>query len=179
MAALGGSTFTDYLTGWGTITLAVVTLITLGATIYFATAERRRAHKERHDRQLAQARLVLTDNPGGQLIGIFGGLYRYEIRFPFANHGDRPVIDIEAEVWTGTDQLDQPSTSRTGTRIVLPGEDHPLLLVINTDKPELGRELALHAWRIRWTDADGQQWFIDQPEQPEPMPFETKPPRPY
>lgn len=173
---LGASTSTDDLTGPATIALAVVTFITLLATIYFATAKRRRARKERDDRQLAQARLVLTGTPGETKAAVKDGSdYRHELNFQFGNYGDRAIMDIQAEVWAGTAPLDQQFTSGMRDRVVRAGENKRY--VVGVASP--AGTLKLGAWRIRWTDADGQQWFVDQISQPEPLRFEGQPPRRY
>jgi hypothetical protein len=39
-------------------------------------------------------------------------------------------------------------------------------------------ELILHAWRIRWSDSDGVEWYVDQPGQREPRRYTGQSPRP-
>lgn len=167
LIASGGATFTDYLTGWGSISLAAATFITLGVTIYFATAERRRAHTERDERQLAQARMIITNGPNT--------MYPYVLIFQFANHGDRPVLGIVVEVWVGADPLDGPSERYENYSIVMAGENKECKISTITSDAES----TLRAWRIRWTGADGHQWCVDQARQPEPLPFTGQMPRRY
>jgi hypothetical protein len=173
LATAPGST--DNLTGWATVGLAAVTLLTLLATIYFATAERRKAAKEKADRQLAQARLIITGTPGGQSTGHQDDGYHHNLTFQFINYSERPVLDAHVEAWAGPDPLDQPPRWALQQRVVLPGAKDPWVLNLVTETSDF----SLRAWRVRWTDADGQQWFIDQIHKPTPQHFESKPPRPY
>jgi hypothetical protein len=185
--AASGTTLTDYLTGWGTLALAVVTVAAVIVTVLTAITDRRRDDKrrtedrdeaenrvreEREYRQKAQARLVITSPP--ELASVRDSLNRRGIQFEFVNHGDRPVMGIEAEVWLGAAPRDQPCTSADEHKFALPGRDLQLWVPIDSLAPELD----LRAWRIRWTDADGREWFVDQAQQPEPLPFTKEPPRP-
>jgi hypothetical protein len=169
------SSTTDDVTAWATIALAAITFLTLLATIYFATAERRRTTKAEAVRQLAQARLIVTGGPGTGPFGRREDGYHCNLTFPFANHSDRPVLDVRVEAWASAEPLDHPPTWALQTKIVLPGTDGPWVLDIATETPDL----SLRAWRVRWTDADGQQWFRDQLHQQAPERFADKPPRPY
>jgi hypothetical protein len=167
---------TDYLTGWGTIALAVVTVTAIIVTVVTAITDRRKDERhrseERQYHQSAQARLVITSPP--EVSPVKDSLNRHGIQFEFVNHGDRPVMGIEAEVWLGAAPLDQQCSSVDKHKVALPGRDLQLRVPIDsmTTDPDL------RAWRIRWTDADGREWFMDQAQQPEPLPYERKPPRP-
>jgi hypothetical protein len=178
---------TDYLTGWGTIALAVVTFLTVYVTVRMARTDRRRdnarraedreeAKNQTYARQLAQARLVITGAPEISPPSLLGNNWnRYEVHFSFANYGDRPVIGIEADVWVEGAPLDKPCTDKAEKeRYLLPGGNLTLEVVIRSPAPEL----RLGAWRIRWTDADGREWCVDQPQQPQPLPYEGQLPRP-
>jgi hypothetical protein len=185
-SASGGPSLTDYLTGWGTIALALVTVITVLVALQTAKTDRRRddkrrdeieerARKEKYARQLAQARLVITDIPEiSTALPIGKNLNQYKVQFPFVNYGDRPVIEIEAEVWLKDDPLDNPCSARKKERYLLVKTPQMFEVVINSS----ASELRLAAWRIRWTDADGYTWCVDQPQQPEPLLYEGGPPRP-
>jgi|SRR6266566_1520449 len=174
--ASGNATFTDYLTGWGTISLATATFAAVIVTIWLATADRRRARQGRDERQLAQARLVLTGTPGTASTGRGDDGYHHNLTFQFDNYGDRPVMDVHAEAWPVREPLDEPARWGVNDRIVLPGANKPWVLndLITPDP-----NLSLLAWRYRWTDADGRRWFVDQREQPEPLPFTGQQPRRY
>jgi hypothetical protein len=119
---------------------------------------------------------VITGNPGVQLTGRDNDGYHHDLTFQFINYGDRPVMDVEAEAWASSDPLDQPRRWGVNERVVLPGPNKPWALhdIITPDP-----QLSLRAWRIRWTDADGRQWCVDRPQQPEPLPFTGQEPRPY
>jgi hypothetical protein len=177
---------TDYLTGWGTIALAVVTVLLVYVTVRTAITDRRRDDKRRAEdreetrnqayaRQLAQARLVITGAPEiSSQPALENSLNSYELQFSFANYGDRPVIGIEAEVWVEGAPLDEPCTSEVKERYLLSQGKITLEVAIESSASELG----LGAWRIRWTDADGCEWCVDQPQQPEPLPYRKQSPRP-
>jgi hypothetical protein len=182
-----GPGLTDYLTGWGTIALAVVTVFAIGVTLRTTRTDRRRdderrkedredAIKRAYDRQLAQARLVIIGELEISSASPLGdGRNSYDIRFPVVNYGDRPVIGIQVEIWVDGTPLTEPCTRAAKERYLLPEDNLTLELTTNS------RALDLHlsAWRIRWTDADGQQWFVDQPQQPEPLSYKAEPPRPH
>jgi hypothetical protein len=174
--ASGDATFTDYLTGWGTTGLAVATFTAVFVTIWLARADRRRAHEEQKERQLAQARLILTATPGTQTAERGEDGYHHDLTFWFQNYGDRPVMDVQAEAWAVSDPLDKLPTWGVNERIVLPGPKEPWPL---HDLITPGPNLSLRAWRYRWTDADGRKWCVDQREQPEPLRFTGQQPRPY
>jgi hypothetical protein len=178
--------FTDYLTGWGTIALAVVTVFALLVTVYTAWVDRRRDDKKRKEdrehewqrelqRRLAQARLVLIGAPDiSPRHALHGDLHSHRVSFSVENKGGRPVIGIEAEVWAGAAPLDRPCTSGDNVRILVAEESAILEVAINSP----ASEPCVRAWRIRWTDADGSAWCVDQAEQPEPLPYTRQPPRP-
>lgn len=169
------SNSTDNLTGWATIALAAITLLTLLATMDFATAERRRGARTQASRRLAQARLIITGTPGSIPTPSSDDRYHSKLTFQFDNHSDRPVLDVHVEAWAGGDPIDQPARWSLQTRIVLPGANDPWVLNVVAET----RDFTLRAWRVRWTDADGQQWFRDRIHQRAPEHFEGKPPRPY
>lgn len=163
-------------TAIGTILLAIATFIALGATIFYSTAERRRAHADQDARLLARARLVLAGNPGSAPAVREDDGYHHQLTFLITNHGDRPILDVQAEAWAASDPLDERARWGVQTEVMLPGAGEPWVLRdIVTDAPTL----SLRAWRYRWTDADGRQWCVDQPQQRQPLPFTMQPPRPY
>jgi hypothetical protein len=182
----GGPSLTDYLTGWGTIALALITVGTVLMALRTTKIDRRRdderraeieerAREERYARQLAQARLVIIGAPEISATSpVRKDLNQHKVQFSFVNYGDQPVIGIEAEVWLKEDPLDNPCSARNQERYLLVKIPKMLEIVINSS----ASELRLAAWRIRWTDADGYVWCVDQPEQPEPLPYEGGPPRP-
>ena len=186
IAAPGGSSLTDYLTGWGTIGLALVTVLAIWVTVRTARTDRRRddtrrkedreeAKSRAYDRQLAQARLIITDAPEiSPASPLEDDLSSFTVQFPFFNYSDRPVIGIETEVWVEGTPLHQPCTSRVKGRYLLPGGKRTLQVPVKS----LSSELRLSAWRIRWTDADGGEWCVDQPQQPEPQAYKAQLPRP-
>jgi hypothetical protein len=172
--ASSGASFTDYLTGWGTIALAVATFAAVIVTLRQAGADRRRLETERDRHWRAQARLVLMDMPGVQ---IESTRLSHNLVFGFRNCGEQSVMDVHSEAWEGTAVLDQKATWELTERVVLPGEWQRWVLDVPA-RPD-GPPPALRAWRYRWTDADGRQWCVDQPQQPEPLPFKGQQPRPY
>ena len=86
----------------------------------------------------------------------------------FNNHGDRSVLDVYAEAWAASTPVSERATRAVQERIVLPGQERAFLVGCETVEPSF----SLRAWRIRWTDADGRQWSVDQPQQPEPLPLQ-------
>ncbi len=171
------ATFTDYLTGWGTISLAAATFTAVVVSIWLARADRRRADRERDDRQRAQARLIRASAPTAPETERTETGYHHVFTFPFANYSDRPVMEVHLEAWAGPGaRLDQPAPwHATGDRIVFPGQEKHYLVGAQSEEGNLG----LGAWRVRWTDADGRQWCIDQIGQREPLLYKGQQPRPY
>lgn len=182
----GGPGLTDYLTGWGTIALAVVTVLAVWVTVHTARTDRRRddmrraddredAKKRAYARQLAQARLVVTSAPEiSKAPHLESNGNSYQAQFQVANYGDRPVMGIEAEVWVEAAALAKPCTSAAKERYLLPGDNRTLEVPIKS----VTSGVHLRAWRIRWTDADGYEWCVDQAEQPEPLPYSGQLPHP-
>jgi len=167
---------TDSLTGWATVALAVVTVIALATTIFFATAERRRTRAEKDERQRAQARLIITGGVGTTPAAKRDDGYHTRWTLQFTNRSERPVLDVYFEAWTGADPLGQPPRYGMYDKIVMPGPNEPWTLNLITDTPDVH----LAAYRYRWTDADGRQWCVDQLTQREPRLFEEgQPPRRY
>lgn len=172
----GGPGITDYLTGWGTIALAAVTVLAIWVTVRTARTDRRRddtrrqedrdeAKSQAHARQLAQARLVIISGPEvSPPSPLEDNWNSYEVHFPFFNYGERPVIGIGAEVWVEGTPLDQPCSSEVKERYLLAQDRITLQVPIESQ----ASELRLGGWRIRWTDADGGEWCIDEPQQSEP-----------
>ena len=126
---------------------------------------------------MAQARLVLTSTPGTKALGRRGDHDRYSMTFQFANHGDRPVMDVQVEAWDGGQSLDERARWGLQNRIVQPGADIGPWVMSDIDIETAN--FSVRAWRYRWTDADGRQWCVDQPQQREPLPYTGQPPRQY
>jgi len=181
LATSSSATFTDYLTGWGTIALAVATFTAVAISIRLARTDRNSAQAERNEHLRAQARLVIISGPG-QPVDDQGRLpdpervgddYVHRFNVLFANHGDRPVLDVWVELWAPL-ATGEP-TMTVHDRIVLAGQEQRYTPGLQIPQPEP----TLRAWRVRWTDADGHQWFQDQASQPEPLPYKGDPPRAY
>jgi hypothetical protein len=94
-AAPSGTSFTDYLIGWGTAALAAATCTAVIVSIRQETSRRNRADAEHDERWLAQGRLVLIDLPGVRPLDR-GGSERVLV-FRIQNYGEQPVIDVHAE----------------------------------------------------------------------------------
>lgn len=181
-----GPGLTDYLTGWGTIALAAVTVFALLVTVYTARVDRRRDDKKREEdrerewqrewqRRLAQARLMLIGAPDiSSQHDPHENLHNHQVTFSVENKGGRPVLGIEAEVWADATPLDGPCTSGDNVRILVPAESVTLEVAIKSP----ASEPRLRAWRIRWTDADGSAWCVDQAGQSGPLPYKRQPPHP-
>jgi hypothetical protein len=169
-AAPSGTSFTDYLIGWGTTALAAATFTAVAVSIRQESNRRNRETAERDRHWRAQARLVLTDMPGPMPTDPGG----YQLVFRLQNYGNQPVLDAHAEAWAASAPLHQPPTWALQTRIVQPGPNEQWFLrTLGSSAP------SLHAWRYLWTDAYGRKWCVDQPQQPEPLPFTGQQPRPY
>jgi hypothetical protein len=168
-------TLQDNLTAWGTIFLAAGTFAVVIVAVWTTRADKARARTEQSDRALAQARLVITSTPGTGESASGSNGHQHELKFDLTNHSDRPVMSVEIEAWAGPDPLDQPRRWGANERIVLPGSSLSPVLKVPSDSPLL----RLRAWRYRWTDADGRDWCVDQPQQTAPLPFEGQEPRRY
>jgi hypothetical protein len=166
--------------GWeigSTVATALGTLVALGVaavSIRQRKEDLSRLFRSQEARALAQARLVRAGwgNPGHRPLD--GGMYQIEL--PFANHSDRPVLDVYGEVWLG-DREDPSNPRAVHADILLPhprGEEQWLTPAM----AESTADLSLAAWRIRWTDADGNQWYVDHAGA-DPKPFAGQPPNSY
>ncbi len=173
------------VSGWEiTSTIATASAAVIALTVVVANSLQRRAdelrrRREEEARALAQARLVITatGNPGVRPLsddasGLDGR--RSVMEFPFANHGDRPVLDVYGEVWpSGVAITDRPMAVHA--EVVLAGEHIPLRVQLDS-APE---QVQVGAWRVRWTDADGRQWYRDRFPQEAPERFTGGPPHRY
>jgi hypothetical protein len=185
-----GPGLTDYLTGWGTIALAVVTVATILVAVTAARTDRRRDDAKRREdrdeaeqrrlrervaRQLVQARLVDVARPTIRVVQAGARSRRgYVVSFSLSNYGHSPVVAITAEIWLDGVSLQGTCTAQNAKRFMLSGEHHTLDVTGESPSPEP----RLAAWRVTWTDAEGLAWCVDQAEQLEPVPFASAPPRP-
>ncbi|MFJ8816261.1 hypothetical protein [Amycolatopsis thermoflava] len=161
---------------WWVPAAAVANAVGVLFAIYFGianlrqrSADEKRRVDEEEAKSLAQARLVIT---GQGHVGVREAdpalrddELRYLMDFPFANHGDRPVLDVHPEIWRQTDPNDPESAQRFSVRqpVVESGEDITITMRFHED-PSRG----YMGWLIRWTDADGKQWYRDNPDQDAP-----------
>lgn len=119
---------------------------------------------------------MLVGTPGYESIGKDDvGQFMHKLIFSFSNYGECPVLDVQAEAWGAQQPLDEPPLFGTHTRIMQSGAEGTWPVNIVTPVPQF----SMGAFRYRWTDADGLQWFIDQREQPGPLLYEGQPPRRY
>lgn len=174
------------VSGWQiTSTIATASAVVIALTVAVANSLQRRAdelrrRREEEARALAQARLVITAT-GNQGVQPFSdddasGLdaRRSVMEFPFANHGDRPVLDVYGEVWpAGVAVTDRPVAVHA--EVVLAGQHLPLRVQVES-APE---HVQVSAWRVRWTDADGRRWYRDRFPQEVPERFTGAPPHRY
>jgi len=179
------------VSGWqiaGTIATACAVAVALTAVIVNIVQRKRdndRRDAEKETEALAQARLVIVGgNPGSEQISVdaetyglerddtYGEAIMWESRFGFANHGQRPVLDVYGQIWPSGYRLSDRPLEVTH-RFVLPGEDKPIPLRM----PEKLESLA--AWRVRWTDADGRQWFVDKYPYEQPERYHGQEPQQY
>jgi hypothetical protein len=157
-------------------TTATGTLIALSVAV--VSIVQRRNDLRRHEREEAtksrtQARLVRTawGNPGARPRGDGG----CTVELPLANHSGRPILDVFGEIWVGG--LTEEHRRAVHADIILPGpqgEEQWLKL----DLSVACDDLRLSAWRVRWADADGRRWYVDEAFR-EPELFDGQPPRPH
>ncbi|MDQ0376618.1 hypothetical protein [Amycolatopsis thermophila] len=151
-------------------TVGVLAAITFGiANLRQRSADEKRRVAEEEAKSLAQARLVIT---GQGHVGVREAdpampddELPYLMEFPFANHGDRPVLDVHPEIWREIEPGNPESAQRFMVRqpVVASGESTTLTMRLQED-PSQG----FMGWLIRWTDADGKQWYRDDPDQDAP-----------
>ncbi|GLY68784.1 hypothetical protein Atai01_54030 [Amycolatopsis taiwanensis] len=165
-------------TSWWQVVATIATPVGVLTAIAVALAnmvqrrhdnERRAADEEA--KSLAQARLVITgqgnpgvrparpdENPDGE--------YPFVMDFPFANHGDRPVLDVFPEIWREMSVGNPESAQKFSIRapLVKSGEETTFSPKFSWDPGAPG----YMGWLIRWTDADGKQWYRDTAHQDAP-----------
>jgi hypothetical protein len=159
------------VTGWqiaSTIATGCAAVVALGVAVMNTLnrlADKRAAKSAELARSLTQARLVITPNgtPSFSPVENWPNIPDAValVEFSFTNHGDRPVVDVYAELWVPGQ--DGPATAYA--EVVRAGESRKLPMVFTQTYGSIG------GWRIRWTDADGQQWYRDGYPQPEPKRF--------
>lgn len=152
---------------WSAAATTAAVVVALGFGIVNMVQRRNdRAREDDRDRRKAeaQARLVGTGlgNPGVTVHP--DNPETRAVMMMVANHSDRPIRRVLAEHWQEHQRLDE----RPGAVIelvILPG-DSTTFYVPTTPVSE--PEGKTRAWRIRWTDADGDQWCYDRYPQETP-----------
>jgi hypothetical protein len=144
----------DWVAAVGQAAGAVFTACAVAAALGIAGNESRSRRTENMRRSLAQARLVLAPPPTDPVdAGQSSDGFRHEVFFKVENFSDRPILGVVAEVW---DKAGEGHWT-TKTSMVLPGR--PVSLPLRAVTKSSG--LKLGAWSIRWTDADGAGWCIN------------------
>jgi hypothetical protein len=154
-------------------TAAIATFSAVGVALWIAIRDGRKRDELRRARSLARARLVLVPGAPGVTTTQGSEGYKHAIKYRFENHSGRPVLDVHVEAWSASTPLDGPATWGVHDEIALPGRDEPWVAYAETPT----EQLPLAAWRVRWTDADGHQWFVDH--QGDPEPYKGQAPRRY
>lgn len=155
---------------------AGVALLLLVINLMHRRGDNKRRTHEKEQQALAQARLVITGDQPPDLEGVMFdriGKPRYRIESPLANAGDRPILDVRLEVWLNDPTIDQPRVVAP-TSVVRPGGKHDFRTYVVSDRADL----AVTAWRIRWSDADGRKWFREHSPQDQPARYTGQPPCP-
>ncbi|MET7398866.1 hypothetical protein ABZS66_35800 [Dactylosporangium sp. NPDC005572] len=164
-----GPNAADWIAAIGQALGALFTLVAVVAALWIALRDQRDRQREQKDQALAQARLVRVRGTGVRPVEEDGQGQLHELTIYFTNHSDRPVLDVYGEAWPADNALDEPPRWAVTSDVVLSGQDLPLVMRVNGN-------VALRAWRARWTDADGRQWCVDRRGEP-PVPFKGQPPR--
>lgn len=157
----------------GEVAGALATFAAVVVALVLASRDDRRRHRENLDRATAQARLVLAGDTGTRAVGEGGPPFKHELTIFFANYSNRPVLDVYAKAWPSDHSLIEAPAWAVHSRIVHPGQDHPMVMKVTTPSAQYG----LAAWRVRWTDGDGREWCVDQPRQHRPLPLSGQAPR--
>ncbi|GAA1526648.1 hypothetical protein GCM10009678_05160 [Actinomadura kijaniata] len=148
---------------------AIVALIISGR-------EGRRQRRAEAVRALAQARLVEVDGPAFWVVS--EGPTRSEVRALIVNHGAQPIINVHAELWPVREDLNEPARFRAHAPFIRANDTHRMDFEGNPvdGLVEIGR-----AARVRWSDAEGNQWQVCLTEQglQGPEPFTGQLPTPY
>jgi hypothetical protein len=150
--------------GWQAAgTIGTFCAVLIAVMVYVTNAVHRWRDQKR--RSLTQARLVVTafGNPGVEAPTNTTSGFVAALTMPFANYGDRPVLDIYFEVWPPRDEWPAEASSVSDVtpwavmlHVVEAGQETSLTMNLYT-KPN-----AIGGWRIRWTDADGLEWYKDR-----------------
>jgi hypothetical protein len=170
------ATTADWVAAIGQVAGAVFTALAVAVALWIALADARRRRRDDETRAWTRARMVLIRGTGVRSTGRDEHGFHHELLINFTNHGDRPIFDVYAEAWSSGHSLEQKPPWAVTSEIVKPGEPEEFFLMkVTTKEPTV----ALAAWRVRWTDVDGRQWFGDQVGQYQPMPYTGEPPRMY
>ncbi|MEU8164139.1 hypothetical protein ACIP95_21865 [Micromonospora parva] len=151
---------------------ALATAAAIVVALYLAGKEGRDRKNGDFRRSLAQAKLVRVGGPGSVSPEERFGQNEYRIEFKVENHSDRPILDLYVEVWTVPTKLTEQPSMAGHSDVWKPEQAESLRLNAGEQEP------SVVAWRVRWTDADGQQWCVDK-VRADPYPYVSEPPRPY
>ena len=116
----------------GEVAGALATFAAVVVALVLASRDDRRRHRENLDRATAQARLVLAGDTGTRAVGEGGPPFKHELTIFFANYSDRPVLDVYAEAWPSDHSLKEAPSWAGHSRIVHPGQDHPMVMKVTT-----------------------------------------------
>jgi hypothetical protein len=177
-AALGTdqATTADWVAAIGQVAGAVFTALAVAVALWIALADARRRRNDDETRVWTRARMVLVHGTGVRSSSQDEHGFHHELLIYFTNHSDQPIFDVYAEAWPGGHSLEQQPRWAVASKIVKPGEPEEFFMMkVTTKEPSF----SLAAWRVRWTDVDGHQWYGDQTNQYQPLPYTGKPPRRY
>lgn len=166
----------EWFAAIGQVAGAVATFAAVAVALWIAIADSRRRRREDELRASVSARQVVIGGTGTRPASNGDNGFDHELLVYFTNHGDRPIFDVFAEAWPSGSPVAERAPWAVMQDVVLPGEP-PESFMIKVAAP--GDQVALAAWRVRWTDAEGRQWCADQPRQRQPLPYRGQPPRLY
>ncbi|GGU15097.1 hypothetical protein GCM10010178_03250 [Lentzea flava] len=170
----------DWIAAIGQAAGALFTAAAVAVALGIALADRRRLRREEDERGKRNARMVLVRGTGSHPVGQDEHGYQSELRIYFTNHSDRPIFNVYAEAWPVGTSLDEQPRWAVHSEVVLPGQPAEpteyFAMKVTTKEPP---PISIAAWRLRWTDVDGRQWYGDEPRQVQPLPFSGQPPGRY
>ncbi|WP_154814917.1 hypothetical protein [Actinophytocola xinjiangensis] len=174
------ATAADWIAAIGQAVGAVFTAAAVAVALWIALSDRRRQTRADSEKSWREARMVRVGGTGVREVGHDENGYQYELMIYFTNYSEQPIFDVHAEVWPSGTAVDKQPSWAVQSEIVQPGEPAEpkryFMMKVSTPTPP---PLALTAWRLRWSDAAGHQWCVDEPRQIQPQPFKGQAPRLY
>jgi hypothetical protein len=143
----------DWIAAIGQAIGAVFTALAVAVALWIASKDRRNQKSDELRQAHAQARLTVVGWPSMAKADFGDG---WELRITIHNHGDRSILAVNFEAWTGSTGLDALPNVRIHAKVLVAGDS--LRWRTGVKGASGPAEPRMSRWRVRWTDADGRCW---------------------